>query len=323
MKKIVFTSIAFAMLSGCVATQGQSAPEQIAKTQAAKTEAAVLTKQDREKAKKDDRGHRPMPMTEQRLNWLLAQYSIGQDEQLTWAEYKEWRQTRFNTTDANDNGTVDVEEYLYEFENRLDKRYEQGRKAHIEQTNRRFKSLDKDENKAIEWSEYAASGVRTFARWDTNEDGVIDENDPKKASKYSKKKSGSSWYSKNPISYIRMPTTHNLKGLQSIYDANKDGAVSRDEFTNERRSVFYVTDTDKNGVLSAEEYLVEFEDRIVQTVDKSRRGSIKQTYVRFNALDDNKDEAMTFEEFQISGKRIFTRWDKNSDGVISSADIGE
>jgi len=90
-----------------------------------------------------------------------------------------------------------------------------------------------------------------------------------------------------------------------------------------RRSAFYLTDENKDGVLSSDEYLAEFEDRIDQTVNKSRRGSIKQTYVRFNALDDNKDQKMTFAELQISGKRIFTRWDKNDDGVISSDDITE
>ena len=113
-----------------------------------------------------------------------------------------------------------------------------------------------------------------------------------------------------------------MKGLLSIYDANEDKAVSNSEFTNERRSVFYLTDANKDGVLSSEEYLAEFEDRIDLTVDKSRRGQIKQTYVRFGALDDNKDNKMTFDEFQLSGKRIFTRWDKNEDGVISSADVG-
>lgn len=318
MKKIALTSVALALLSGCVATQEPSTPELVAQQPT-----ATLSEKDRKAAKNDDRGHRPMPMTEQRLTWLLDQYDAGSDKQLTWGEYNSWRKNQFNHTDANGNGTVDLEEYLYEFENRLDERYEKGRKAHIEQTNRRFKSLDSDENKAIEWDEYAASGDRIFARWDTNKDGVIDSTDPKKESKYGKNNAGSSWFSNNPITYIRMPTTHNLKGLTEIYDANKDGAVSADEFTNERRSVFYVTDTDRNGVLSAEEYLAEFEDRIDQTVDKSRRGSIKQTYVRFDALDDNKDKAMTFDEFQISGKRIFTRWDKNDDGLISSADIGE
>lgn len=326
MKKIALTSIALAALAGCNSTQEQDVTEKIVKLEAkqeAKQEvqAQVLTAEDLKKAKKDDRGHRARPMTQERLTFLMDEYNANGDKKITWGEYNNWRQARFNDTDANNNGTVDAEEYVYEFENRLDKRYEEGRQAHVKQTHRRFKSLDKNESKGIEWSEYEASGNRIFARWDTNQDGVISKADPKK--EYKGKKSSSSWFSKNPIKYIRMPTTHNMKGLLSIYDANDDGEVSTEEFINERRSVFYLTDENKDSVLSADEYLAEFEDRVDQTVNKSRRASIKQTYVRFNALDDNKDKQMTFEEFQISGKRIFTRWDKNEDGVISGDDIAE
>lgn len=315
MKRIAFTSIAAILLAGCAATKEQvTTQEPVAKN------AQTLSEADRQKAKNDDRGHRARPMSEGRLVGILKEYNSNGDKELTWAEYNEHRLARFNKTDTNNNGTIETEEYVYEFENRLDKRYEEGRKAHVKQTNRRFEALDKNDNQVIEWSEIEASGDRIFAKWDTNKDGKIDETDPKP--EYKGKKSQNSWLSTNPITFIRMPTTHSLKGLQSIYDANEDKVVSTDEFINERRSVFYVTDSNKDGVLSQDEYLAEFEDRIDRTVDNSRRASIKQTYIRFNALDDNEDKAMTFEELQISGKRIFTRWDKNNDGVISSADVG-
>lgn len=318
MKKVASISIALAMLAGCSATQEQtSAQVAVQQNAAAQQNTATLSQEDRKKAQSDDRGHRAMPMTEKRLAWILEEYKDNGDKQLTWAEYNDFRLQRFNSTDTDNSGIVDSEEYVYEFENRLDNRYEQGRKAHVKQTNRRFTSLDKNKNAAIEWSEYEASGNKIFARWDTNNDGKVDKNDPEK--KYQGNQS--SWNSRNPIDFIRMPTTHTLKGLKDIYDANKDDVVTADEFNNERRSVFYITDSNKDGALSQAEYLAEFEDRIDQKVSASRRASIKQTYVRFNALDDNEDKALTFEELQISGKRIFVRWDKNQDGVISSADI--
>lgn len=316
MKKIASISIAMAILAGCSATQEQTSAPVAEQNTVAQTK-ATLTKEDRKNAQNDDRGHRAMPMTEKRLAWILEEYKDNGDKQLTWAEYNDFRKQRFDKTDANNSGVVDAEEYVYEFENRLDSRYEQGRKAHVKQTNRRFESLDKNDNASIEWSEYQASGDRIFARWDTNNDGKVDSNDPKKEHKAN----GSSWNSRNPVDFIRMPSTHTLKGLKDIYDANKDDVVTADEFNNERRSVFYITDSNKDGGLSQAEYLGEFEDRIDQTVSKSRRASIKQTYVRFNALDDNEDNQLTFEELQISGKRIFVRWDKNQDGVISSADV--
>lgn len=336
MKRITLTSIVLILLVGCVTSPNQSSTANLAKQ-----DTPTLTEKDLKTAKQDDRGHRARPMTEQRLAWLLEEYSTNSDQKVTWAEYNDWRFARFNKTDANNNGTVDAEEYVYEYENRLDKRYEEGRKAHIKQTNRRFYALDKNKNKSIEWSEFEASGKRIFSRWDTNGDGTINSTDPEresncvklknneKKSNYSNKNSKScgnknknNWFSRNPISFIRMPTTHSMKGLMGIYDANKDDAVTTEEFVNERRSVFYLTDKNKDGVLSPEEYLNEFEDRIDRTVETNRRGQIKQTYVRFGVLDDNEDKAMTFEEFQVSGKRIFTRWDKNGDGEISNADVG-
>ncbi|WP_370305776.1 hypothetical protein, partial [Thalassolituus sp.] len=265
----------------------------------------------------DDRGQQAIAMTEKRLKSLLEDYTADGDDTVTWAEYNNWRKARFDETDADGNGSVNAEEYVYEFENRLDERYEKGRQAHVEQTKRRFEALDENEDGSIEWSEHLASGERIFTRWDKNDDGIIDDTDNTDEKKY-----GNDWGSNNnPISFVRMPTSHNFAGLKEIYDVNEDGAVEKDELINERRSVFYLTDTDKNGVLSEDEYLAEFEDRVDQKINSSRRAQIKQTYVRFGILDDNKDQSMTFDEFQISGKRIFTRWDKNGDGVISAADV--
>jgi len=316
MKNITFASIALVFITGCTASQSPSSVEEVV----TKT-AQALTEKDREKVKKDKRGHHARPMSDKRLQQLLVLYSTNDDQKVTWAEYNDWRSARFNLTDSNGDTRVDAEEYVYEFENRLDERYENGRIAHIEQTEKRFNALDNNDNNVIVWTEYETSGRRVFTRWDTNGDGIINSDDPKGA--YGDKKSRYQWNSKKPLSYIRMPTSHSLKGMMDIYDANDDGTVSRSEFDSERRSAFYLTDENRDGELSSAEYLAEFEDRVDQTIETSRRGQIKQTYVRFGVLDDNEDNQMTFDEFQLSGKRIFTRWDKNDDGEISSADIGE
>lgn len=314
MKKIALSSLACVLLTGCLATTSELTAPEVAQ------KAETLSAEDTKKAQQDDRGHRPMPMSEKRFANLLKEYNANDDQKVTWAEYNDWRRQRFDHTDANKDGIIDAEEYVYEFENRLDERYEQGRKAHQVQTDRRFTALDKDANALIEWSEYAASGDRIFSAWDKNEDGVINDADPMDEKRKGRRRD---FDNNNPISFIRMPTTHTFKGLLSIYDANEDGAVSADEFNAERRSVFYLADADRSGALSSEEYWNEYEDRLDQTVNASRRGQIKQTYVRFSILDDNSDKQMTFDEMQISGKRIFTRWDKNNDGIISSLDVGQ
>ncbi|GAA6153618.1 hypothetical protein [Pseudoteredinibacter isoporae] len=320
MKKLLPIAIALASLSAC----SQTTP-----TVEQNLGSKGLSQAERSKAAKDDRGHRPMPMTEERLARILEDHDASKDGVLSWTEYNHSRRTFFDGVDSNKNGTLDTEEYVYEYEGRLDDRIEKDRKGQVKQTIVRFKALDKNDDQLMTWAEYEASGERTFARWDRNKDGVIDDKDPKPEHKWKQKKGKRLAQSdeknankKAPRrSMIRMPTTHSKKGMFSLYDANEDSKITKGEFVNERRSLFHLADQDKSGDLALNEYLGEYEDRVDAAIAKTRRAAIKQTYIRFDVLDDNKDKRMTFDELQISGKRIFNRWDKNQDGVISSEDI--
>ncbi len=319
MKTTFISTLALALLVGCAGSETL--------TQA---DAKALSDKDRNNAKQDDRGHKPQPMTESRLQQVLEEYNSNSDGELTWAEYNDWRKARFDDTDANGNGTVDTEEYVYEYEERMDARIETERKGQVKQTKMRFEALDKDDSRFLVWQELAASGERIFARWDANQDGVIDQSDPEPENTWQQasskdantKDKAEKQQRRAERRMIRMPTTHNRAGVLTLYDANDDKAVTLAEFENERRSQFHLADEDKNSQLSFDEYLAEYENRLDAAIAKTRRAAIKQTYVRFGVLDDNEDKTMTFDEFQISGKRIFTRWDKNDDGVISQADVG-
>ncbi|MBB6523592.1 hypothetical protein [Pseudoteredinibacter isoporae] len=329
MKKLLPIAIAVASLSACSQTTPVAEQSSANNAKAAMADSKGLSKTERAKAAKDDRGHRPMPMTEERLARILEDHDASKDSVVSWGEYNDSRRKFFDSVDSNKNGTLDTEEYVYEYEGRLDDRIEKDRKGQVKQTIVRFKALDKDDNEVMTWAEYEASGERTFARWDGNKDNVIDENDPKPEYKWKKKKGekvakADKKKAKKKArrrSMIRMPTTHSKKGMFTIYDANEDGKITKDEFVNERRSVFHLADQDKSGDLVLNEYLGEYEDRVDAAIAKTRRAAIKQTYIRFDVLDDNKDKSMTFDELQISGKRIFNRWDKNQDGVISADDI--
>lgn len=327
MKKTLTTALIVGLMAGC-----SHSPEQ-ADTASVKSD--KLSAKDHQKAKQDKRGHGARTMNQDRLASLLKKYNSDDDQQLSWSEFEQKRRAQFDRSDSNKNDSVDAEEYVYEFEGRLDDRYEAARKGQIKQTIVRFNALDNNDNKLISWDEYQQSGERTFAWWDSNKDGAIDASDAKPVykKKGSKAKSAAmaeakakgnykSKKKKHRRSIINMPTTHTKKGMFTIYDANQDETVSKDEFNAERRSLFHIADQDKNGQLNQSEYLGEYEDRLDTAIAKSRRAAIKQTYVRFNILDDDNNKAMTFAEFQISGKRIFSRWDKNKDGIISSADIG-
>jgi len=334
MKTIINAALMLTLLNGCSQLQTAQNPQQ-------------LSSDDRQSAEKDKRGHPPRPMTQERLDHVLKKYSVENDKQLFWSVFNDKRRQQFDRTDTNNNDIVDAEEYVYEFEGRLDDGLEEARKGQVKQTARRFSALDKDDSNIISWEEFEQAGTRTFSWWDTNKDGVINDDDSKpdyrdsdkrnysqKDKSYAKKHDdkhqknkehkhdGKHKKSKSRMSWISMPTTHSKKGMLSLFDANEDSEITTQEFVTERRAQFHLADQDNSGELIESEYLSEYEDRLDTAIDKSRRGAIKQTYVRFNALDDDADQKMTFAEFQISGKRIFNRWDKDQDGVVSAADIG-
>ncbi|MEH8021543.1 EF-hand domain-containing protein [Rheinheimera metallidurans] len=51
-----------------------------------------------------------------------------------------------------------------------------------------------------------------------------------------------------------------------------------------------------------------------------RASQLRQTHVRFNALDTDEDGYISQAEFKRSGDRAFKRMDTNQDGVLSAAD---
>src|SRR3546814_13380283 len=72
--------------------------------------------------------------------------------------------SRFDVTDSNGDGTVDVEEYVQEFDDRLHRALEAGRDEHIEAARRRFAAIDADKDGKVSRAEFDASGERVFAR---------------------------------------------------------------------------------------------------------------------------------------------------------------
>ena len=113
-------------------------------------------------------------------------------------------------------------------------------------------------------------------------------------------------------------------------DLNGDGVVTKEEFAAGREKQFAAIDTDKNGVLSKEEYVGEFKARLekrlaasTETAEKKeeeRVRQMRQAEVRFNVLDSDKSGGITPAEFAYSGWRMFVTHDTNKDGVVSSAD---
>lgn len=235
------------------------------------------------------------------VSFFLEQFDSDSDGAVSAEQFVDFRKQRYADTDENKDGSVDVEEYTNEYLTRLDRRVETERKGQVEQTRVRTKALDTDKDGFISRAEYDASGARAFTHFETS--AGLPETRP--ASRRS---------------VIDMPSTHTRAGMLEIYDADGDGKVIRAEYDLGRDETFARTDGDKDGRLSGEEYLAEFEDRLDRRIVNSREAAAQQSRVRFKALDTGKDERISWDEYAASGKRMFDRADSNGDGTVNAKD---
>lgn len=116
--------------------------------------------------------------TSHNLAGMLEIYDDDGDDVLTREQYDTQRAKVFAATDINKDGKIDHDEYVNEFNARLAQRIDDRRQAQLKQGRVRFKAIDANENGGISRDEYSAMSARMFDRTDTNEDGVISQDDP-------------------------------------------------------------------------------------------------------------------------------------------------
>lgn len=153
------------------------------------------------------------------------------------------------------------------------------RAGHLRQTHVRFNALDKDEDGYISRDEFNRSGDSAFSRMDTNKDGVISKADPKPAPRGEDTRSEQTRLQQQQARQqqprserlLKMPTTHSADGMLAMYDRNKDGVVSREEYQQGRDAQFAAVDSNSNGVLSYDEYVSEFAGRLDQQIARTLR----------------------------------------------------
>ena len=175
--------------------------------------------------------------------------------------------------------------------------------------------------------EYMNVAKRGFDFYDTDKNGMITDEDPKPSYKPRKEKQT---LSEEEIKnkkiarkvasakrVVRMPTTHNKQGMVTMYDANDNGDISWQEYMAVREEMFARTDEDGDGQLVFDEYLAEFENRLDKQIAKARKVRVDRTDKRFDVLDVDNNDQMTFEEFQLSGVRSFVRQDLDKNGKVT------
>lgn len=121
---------------------------------------------------------------------------------------------------------------------------------------------------------------------------------------------------------LGLAASHDLATFVADYDLDKDGKVSKEEFLEARQQRFAATDNNQDQGVSHEEYVEEYRVRLMATKPEPEKAQrqLKQTDVRFKALDSNKDGRISFAEYSYSGWRMYGEHDYDRDGAVSLAD---
>lgn len=241
---------------------------------------------------------------------FIAEFDTDGDGRVTWAEFEQFRRTRFDATDSNHDGTLSEAEYVQEFADRLHAQLAGEIATQMKQADARFDALDTDKNGTVSRGEFDAAGENT---WQGGQRALAE-----RGAKTDKAMPDRARHS--PGLLLSMPTSHSAEGFLALYDTNGDGKVSRAEYDEGRANQFARSDRNRDGVLDRGEYADEYRARIDARVAELDKREDRQAHVRFGVLDADKDGRMNFAEYQASGKRLFDHADRNRDGVVDAAD---
>ncbi|HID8534983.1 TPA: EF-hand domain-containing protein [Stenotrophomonas maltophilia] len=110
---------------------------------------------------------------------FLELYDENGNGEVDLAEYRRVRDAQFARTDSNGDGRLALDDYLAEFETRVDRRIAALDQGSDRQVHVRFGVLDADKDGRMTFAEYQVSGKRLFETADRNKDGVVDAADAK------------------------------------------------------------------------------------------------------------------------------------------------
>ena len=165
----------------------------------------------------------------------------------------------------------------------------------------RLKEMDADKDGAVTLEEFLGRRTPGFARFDKNNDGVVDAAEFDAAAKES-----SDYWIKRYIKRL---------------DADKDGKISKDEFARARKERFAMRDLNEDGRLDLEDMPPGMRERMGRWRE-GRAAEGKEGKDGKDGKEARKDEGpSTMDRLLRRTDRRFARLDKNGDGVIDAADL--
>lgn len=242
--------------------------------------------------------------------------------------------SNFDFFDKDNDQKISKEEYLSLSSSLINSQIHSEYQGQIKQTVIRFSSLDDDSNRKITFDEFSMSSKRIFSNFDLDENKIVNAADKELLSKKkdqsydSEKVDDRDEESMKRISrrvssakyLLRMPSTHSLDGFLVQYDNNNSHSISLNSFSEQRRAIFETIDTNKNGWLSDEEYIAEYQSRLEARVKTIKDENVPKHFKQFTAYDSNTDNGISRKEFFHRHQTEFIRLDTDNDGFISLDD---
>lgn len=130
-------------------------------------------------------------------------------------------------------------------------------------------------------------------------------------------------------SNLALASGHANPGAHFIetWDLDGDGAITLAEATEKRSDIFYMFDTDENGILNDQEYSV-FDDTREADMQENAGAMAKDRNNPANGMmrqftDVNGNGQISRDEFITTTPAWFSRMDKTDDGLITGDDFGK
>jgi Ca2+-binding EF-hand superfamily protein len=165
----------------------------------------------------------------------------------------------------------------------------------------RLKAMDADKDGAITLEEFLARRDPAFARFDKNKDGVADRAEFDAAAKES--------------------TDYWTRRFLKRFDADRDGKVSKDEFSRHTRERFAWRDLDDDGRIGLEDMPPGVRERAGRWFRRGQENAGKEGKDDNAGKEAQERQPFTLERLLGRVDRRFSRLDRNGDGFIDAGDL--
>lgn len=250
----------------------------------------------------------------------FMQTYVDSSSQLAYGQYQHAIKPQLSDLFGK-NKKMTREQFLQAQQIWIDQQFAQERQGHIKQTNIRFASIDFDKNGAVDLREFQQTGLKSFDRYDTDKNGIINQNDrgEDEQAMQALRRTDNTPTERRLKGLLAMPTTHSITGFVQLYQTNGN-TLTQAQYLSHREKQFAQTDSNQDGVLSAAEYEAEFMQRVGQTAQKAQQQLTKHFEQVFVQADQNADGQLTPKEFEQFKRQQFQYWDTNQDSVIDDKD---